>query len=57
MRVPRSKVRLVAFLAGSIFLASVSDFAYASVKAMLEYRRDLRASKNYTVNTILRFAF
>jgi hypothetical protein len=37
--------------------ASLSYFAYANVKAMLEYRRDLRESKNYTLNTILRFAF
>ena len=37
--------------------ASLSFFAYANVKAMLEYRRDLRESKNYSLNTILRFAF
>jgi hypothetical protein len=37
--------------------ASLSYFAYANVKTMLEYRRDLRASKNYSVNAILRFAF
>ena len=32
-------------------------FFYANVKGMLEYRRDLRESKNYSLNTILRFAF
>jgi hypothetical protein len=37
--------------------ASLSYFAYANVKAMLEYRRDLRESKNYQLSTILRFAF
>ena len=37
--------------------ASLSYFAYANVKAMLEYRRDLRESKNYSLNTVLRFAF
>lgn len=37
--------------------ASLSYFAYANVKAMLEYRRDLHESKNYSLNTILRFAF
>jgi len=37
--------------------ASLSYFAYANVKAMLEYRRDLRQSKNYSLNTILRVAF
>ena len=37
--------------------ASLSYFAYANVKVMLEYRRDLRESKNYSLNTILRFAF
>jgi hypothetical protein len=36
---------------------SLSYFAYANVKAMLEYRRDLHESKNYTLNTVLRFAF
>jgi hypothetical protein len=36
---------------------SVSYFAYANVKAMLEYRRDLHESKNYQLSTILRFAF
>jgi hypothetical protein len=35
----------------------LSYFAYANVKVMLEYRRDLRESKNYSLNTILRFAF
>jgi hypothetical protein len=29
----------------------------ANVETMLEYRRDLRESKNYTLNTVLRFAF
>lgn len=37
--------------------ASVSYFAYANVKTMLEYRRDLRESKNYELTTVLRFAF
>ncbi len=37
--------------------ASLSYFAYANVKAMLEYRRDLHESKNYQLSTILRFAF
>ncbi len=37
--------------------ASLSYFAYANVKTMLEYRRDLRESKNYSLNAILRFAF
>jgi hypothetical protein len=37
--------------------ASLSYFAYANAKAMLEYRRDLRESKNYSLNTILRLAF
>lgn len=32
-------------------------FAYANVKLTLEYRRDLRETKNYSLNTILRFAF
>jgi hypothetical protein len=35
----------------------LSYFAYANVKVMLEYRRDLRESKNYSLNTILRLAF
>lgn len=37
--------------------AGLSYFLYANVKTMLEYRRDLRESKNYSVDTILRFAF
>jgi len=37
--------------------AGLSYFAYANVKVMLEYRRDLRESKNYSLDTILRFAF
>ncbi len=37
--------------------AGLSYFFYANVKGMLEYRRDLRESKNYSLNTILRFAF
>lgn len=36
---------------------SLSYFAYANVKTMLEYRRDLGEAKNYMVNAILRFAF
>lgn len=35
----------------------LSYFFYANVKTMVEYRRDLRDSKNYTLDTILRFAF
>jgi len=37
--------------------AGLSYFAYANVKVMVEYRRDLREAKNYTFDTILRFAF
>jgi len=37
--------------------ASLSYFAYANVKAMVEYRYDLRESKNYQLATVLRFAF
>jgi hypothetical protein len=37
--------------------ASLAYFAYANVKTMLEYRRDLNESKNYQLSTILRFAF
>ncbi|HEX9162304.1 MAG TPA: hypothetical protein VF980_11405 [Thermoanaerobaculia bacterium] len=37
--------------------ASLAYFAYANVKAMLEYRRDLNEAKNYQLATILRFAF
>jgi len=37
--------------------ASLAYFFYANVKGMVEYRRDLRESKNYSVDTILRFAF
>jgi len=36
---------------------SLSYFAYANVKTMVEYRRDLRESKNYQISTVLRFAF
>lgn len=39
------------------FNASLAYFAYANVKVMFEYRRDLRESKNYSFDTILRFAF
>jgi hypothetical protein len=35
----------------------LSYFAYANVKVMLEYHRDLRESKNYSLDTILRLAF
>ena len=35
----------------------LSYFFYANVKTMVEYRRDLRESKNYQLSTILRFAF
>ena len=37
--------------------ASLSYFFYANVKGTLEYRRDLRESKNYSLDTVLRFAF
>jgi len=37
--------------------ASLSFFAYANVKTMLEYRRDLREAKDYQLSTILRVAF
>jgi len=37
--------------------ASLAFFAYANVKTMIEYQRDLHASKNYQISTILRFAF
>ncbi|MGA7613703.1 MAG: hypothetical protein WBX15_00855 [Thermoanaerobaculia bacterium] len=37
--------------------ASFSYFAYANVKGMLEYRRDLNESKNYQLSTVLRYAF
>ncbi|MGZ7041679.1 MAG: hypothetical protein ACXVH7_07810, partial [Thermoanaerobaculia bacterium] len=37
--------------------ASLSYFVYANVKTTLEYRRDLRESKNYSLNTVLRVAF
>jgi hypothetical protein len=37
--------------------AALSFFAYANVKTMVEYRRDLHESKNYQIATILRFAF
>ena len=37
--------------------ASLAYFAYANVKTMIEYRRDLNESKNYQLSTILRFAF
>jgi len=37
--------------------ASLSYFAYANVKATVEYHRDLHDSKNYDLSTILRFGF
>lgn len=37
--------------------ASFSFFAYANVKAMLEYHRDLNQSLNYQLSTVLRYAF
>jgi hypothetical protein len=37
--------------------AALSFFVYANVKTMVEYRRDLRESKNYQLSAILRFAF
>lgn len=37
--------------------ANISYLAYANIKAMLEYNRDLRNSKNYSLATVLRFAY
>ena len=37
--------------------ANFSFLARANIKAMLEYNRDLRDSKNYTLATVLRFAY
>lgn len=37
--------------------ASLAFFAYANVKTMVEYHRDLNDAKNYQLSTILRFAF
>jgi hypothetical protein len=37
--------------------ANFSFLARANIKAMLEYRRDLRDSQNYTLATVLRFAY
>ncbi|HEX9148282.1 MAG TPA: hypothetical protein VF958_03890 [Thermoanaerobaculia bacterium] len=37
--------------------ANFSFLIRANIKAMLEYRRDLRESKNYSLNTLLRFAY
>jgi hypothetical protein len=36
--------------------ANLSFLIRANIKAMLEYRRDLRQSQNYTLATVLRFA-
>lgn len=37
--------------------AALSYYFYANVKGQIEYRRDLHESKNYSLDTILRFAF
>jgi hypothetical protein len=37
--------------------ANFSFLARANIKAMLEYNRDLRESQNYTLSTVLRFAY
>jgi hypothetical protein len=37
--------------------ANFSFLVRANVKAMLEYHRDLKDSKNYSLNTLLRFAY
>ncbi|HYM62229.1 MAG TPA: hypothetical protein VEZ11_15205 [Thermoanaerobaculia bacterium] len=37
--------------------ASLAFFAYANVKTILEYHRDLHNTKNYEVDTVLRVAF
>jgi hypothetical protein len=37
--------------------ANFSFLARANIKAMLEYNRDLRDAKNYTLATVLRFAY
>jgi hypothetical protein len=36
---------------------SLAYFAYANVKTMVEYHRDLHESKNYDITTLVRFAF
>jgi hypothetical protein len=36
---------------------ALSALVRANVKAMVEYRRDLREGENYSLNAILRFAF
>jgi hypothetical protein len=35
----------------------VSGLIRANIKAILEYQRDLRESKNYAFDAVLRFAF
>jgi hypothetical protein len=38
-------------------VANVSGLIRANIKAIVEYQRDLREAKNYSLNGILRFAF
>ncbi len=38
-------------------VANVSALIRANIKAMVEYHRDLREGRNYSLNTLLRFAF
>jgi hypothetical protein len=38
-------------------VASLSALIRANIKAMVEYHRDLREGHNYSLNTLLRFAF
>jgi hypothetical protein len=35
----------------------VSALIRANIKAMVEYHRDLREGRNYSLNMLLRFAF
>ena len=37
--------------------ANASFLIRANIKAMIEYNRDLRESQNYTLATVLRFAY
>jgi hypothetical protein len=47
--------RAVASLRTSV--ANVSALIRANIKAMVEYHRDQREGRNYSLNTLLRFAF
>ena len=57
---PRPTVLFVIALLGVRSIRALnlglSYFVYANVKTMVEYRRDLRQSQNYTLATVLRFA-